>query len=108
MKLSFVDVTKAYFNAVPQRSIYVRAPRELGLPQGTMGKLIRCAYGTRDAGALWEETYAHVLMDAGFIRGNASPCCFWHPQRKYRWCAMVMTSPRLEQQPILIGMKRSS
>ena len=40
--------------------IFVRAPKELGLPPGTVGKLVRCAYGTRDAGALWEEHYANV------------------------------------------------
>ena len=49
------------------------------MPPGTVGKLVRCCYGTRDAGMLWEEAYAKVLVDAGFIRGRASPCCFFHP-----------------------------
>ena len=65
---------KAYFNAKPQRDVFVRVPRELGLPPGTMGKLVRCCYGTRDAGMLWEDTYADVLVQAGVTRGIACPC----------------------------------
>ena len=60
----------------------VRIPNELGLPPGSVGRLVRCCYGTRDAGMLWEESYAQVLTDAGFTRGQASPCCFYHPQRE--------------------------
>ena len=81
LALSFADATKAYFNATPQRDIFVRAPPELGLPPGTVGKLQRCAYGTRDAGALWEEHYASVLTNLGFVRGKASPTCFFHPTK---------------------------
>ena len=43
---------------------------------GTLEKIVRCACGTGDAGALWEETYAAGLLDAGFVKGKASP---WHP-----------------------------
>ena len=35
-------------------------------------------YGTRDAGAIWEETYTKVLLDMGFTQGLASPCTFRH------------------------------
>ena len=31
---------------------------------------------------LWEESYAQVLTDAGFTRGQASPCCFYHPTKE--------------------------
>ena len=61
LKLSFVDVVKAYFNAIPQRKIFVRLPRELGLESGLYGKLIRCMYGTRDAAHLWEIVTARHL-----------------------------------------------
>ena len=44
----------------------------------------RCAYGTRDAGILWEETYRERLTDLGFKRGIASPCVFWHRERNLR------------------------
>ena len=74
-KLMFIDVKKAYFNAIPSRAIFVRVPRELGLPKGTVGRLIRCCYGTRDAGMLWEETYSSILTDACFIRGQSVALC---------------------------------
>ena len=81
LKLSLVDIRKAYVNGVPKRKVYLMLPPELGLPSGTLGFLIRCAYGTRDAGAIWEETYAEALIELGFTRGVASPCCFHHKDR---------------------------
>ena len=56
LQLSFVDVKKAYFYGVPDRSLYVRFPPELGMPKTMVGKLVRCMYGTRDAGAMWESS----------------------------------------------------
>ena len=50
LRLSFVDVRKAYFNGRPTRNIYMQFPRELGLAPNLDGKLVRCAYGCRDAG----------------------------------------------------------
>ena len=43
-----------------------------------VGRLRRCIYGTRDAGAIWEETYTNVLKKLGFTQGVSSPCCFVH------------------------------
>ena len=80
LKLSFVDIRKAYFNGKPKRSLYVRLPPELGLPRNIVGKLERCMYGTRDAGAIWETCYVDCLVGMGFIQGVASPCCFEHPK----------------------------
>ena len=53
LKLSFVDIRKANFNWRPNRNIYIRLPPGLGSPRETLGKLVRCMYGTRDAGAIW-------------------------------------------------------
>ena len=39
LKLSFVDIVKAYFNGRPTRSLYVRLPKELGLGREVVGKL---------------------------------------------------------------------
>ena len=80
LKLSFVDVKKAYFYGIPERSLYVRLPPEMGLGKQVVGKLVRCMYGTRDAGAIWEGCYTSCLVDMGFIQGAASPCCFNHPE----------------------------
>ena len=81
LQLSFVDVRKAYFNGIPKRSVYMAFPKELGLPSNMVGKLVRCAYGTRDAGAIWEDTYRGALEAMGFVSGISSPCCFHHPER---------------------------
>ena len=81
MRLSFIDVKKAYFNGVPRRKVYMKLPPELGLPQNMVGLMVRCVYGTRDAGAIWEETFRSVLESAGFTSGVASPCIFHHKDR---------------------------
>ena len=80
LKLSVVDVEKAYSYGIPERSLYVRLPPEMGLGKQVVGKLVRCMYGTRDAGAIWEGCYTSCLVDMGFIQGAASPCCFNHPE----------------------------
>ena len=81
LQLSFVDVRKAYFNGIPRRPVYMQFPKELGLPNNLVGKLVRCAYGTRDAGAIWEDAYRGALESLGFISGISSPCVFYHPTR---------------------------
>ena len=81
LKISQLNITKAYFCATPPRSLYVKVPKELGLPPNTYGRLKKCCYGTRDAGALWEETYSGVLVDLGFSRGRSCPTLFWHSKR---------------------------
>ena len=53
MRLGFVDAKKAYFNGVPKRNVFMRLPREMGLPAHMVGLQVRCVYGTRDAGAIW-------------------------------------------------------
>ena len=78
LKLCFVDVRKAYFNGKPTRNLYVRLPKEMGLPRDMLGKLHWCLYGTRDAGHIWEIVYGEALVNMGFTQGVASPCCFHH------------------------------
>ena len=79
LKLSFIDVRKAYFYGRPSRNLYIRPPQELGLPKHVVCKRVRCMYGTRDAGAIWEDVYSDTLLAMGFVQGKASPCCFWYP-----------------------------
>lgn len=80
--LSCLDITKACFHAVPTRSFYTRVPTELGVPPNTYGNLKKCCDGTRDAGALWEDTWYSLPLELGFVRGVACPKCFWHPSKK--------------------------
>ena len=79
LQISFVDVKKAYFYGIPERELFVRLPPELGVSKKYVGKLVRCIYGTRDAGAIWQSCYASCLIKLGFFQGGASPCCFTHP-----------------------------
>ena len=81
LRLSFVDIRKAYFNGVPRRDVFMSLPKELGLPPNLVAKQIRCVYGTRDGGLIWEDCYRSALEDMGFKSGIASPCCFPHPAR---------------------------
>jgi hypothetical protein len=82
LQLSFVDVRKAYFNGIPRRPVFMQFPKELGLPNHLVAKLVRCAYGTRDAGAIWEDAYRGALESLGFVSGVSSPCVFYHPSRE--------------------------
>ena len=82
IQMSFIDVAKAHVHARPSRNVYVRVPRELGLAPGTYGRLKKCCYGTRDAGAPWEECYASALVDHGFRRGVVCPTCFVHESKQ--------------------------
>ena len=82
LRISFIDVRKAYFNAIPERAIYMRLPKEMGLPPDTVARQVRCVYGTRDAGKLWEDTYTLVMESLGFKAGESNPCVFWNEERQ--------------------------
>ena len=81
LRISFVDIRKAYFNAIPERAIFMKLPPEMGLGPDVVARQVRCVYGTRDAGRLWEDTYTQVLNDMGFRTGISNPCVFYHPSR---------------------------
>ena len=53
----------------------------MGLGQKYVAKPVRCVYGTRDAGKIWEDCYRDCLEGMGFQSGAASPCVFFHPER---------------------------
>ena len=56
-------------------------PKELSLPKSRLATQMKCEYGTRDAGMIWEGTYRAALEQMGFTAGRASPCCFVHRQQ---------------------------
>ena len=84
-KLMFIDVSKAYFHAPAQRSVYVELPDEAleAHERGghICGRLNFSLYGTRDAAQNWELAYTQFLTGLGFIRGLSSPCIFAHKSR---------------------------
>ena len=56
-------------------------PKELSLPSNLVARHVKCVYGSRDAGALWEDDYRCCLEDMGFKSGAASPCCFFNAEK---------------------------
>ena len=80
------DISRAYFHARTKRDVYVQIADEDELPheQGMCGKLQFSMYGTRDAAQNWFEEYSNQLKSFGFQRGKATPCVFFHEQRKIR------------------------
>ena len=66
---------------MPMPDICVSPPRVLGLQKSVLAKQMKCVYGTRDDGMMWEETYRAALEDIVFTAGRTSPCCFFHKDR---------------------------
>jgi hypothetical protein len=77
IKVEVLDARKAHLHAFAKRTVFVRLPPEVDEP-GWCARLVRCLYGTRDAPKRWEAFLAEQLMDLGFARGRASPCCYFH------------------------------
>ena len=59
----------------------MKVPKEMGLPPNAVAQQVRCVYGTRDAGKLWEDCYTQVLESLGLITGISNPFTFHHPTR---------------------------
>ena len=38
-------------------------------------------YSTLDAAQSWGDHYSQILVEAGFTKGSASPCHFYHAER---------------------------
>jgi len=83
MKLDFIDIRKAYFNAPARRAVYVELPTEISEP-GTCGRLLKSLYGTRDAAQNWEVEYSRFMESIGFARGTSTPCAFYNQERGLR------------------------
>ena len=71
LRLFFIDVKKAYFNARPCRAVYMRRLAELGFLKHDVARQTRCVYGTRDAGMLWEETYRSCCPSENGLHGRS-------------------------------------
>ncbi len=84
-QLSFVDVSRAYFNAKIHEN---GEPTFVDLPPGDPDSASMCAllkrhmYGTRMAADGWQEEYSTLLVGLGFRHGQACPNVFYHPGRK--------------------------
>ena len=80
LRLSFLDVKKAYFNGIPRRDVYMTIPKEMGLSTQFVAKQVRCVYGTRDAGAIWEDTYREAFESVEIpdrVQCDSRKCSRW-------------------------------
>jgi len=84
IQLSFLDISRAYFNAKtdPTRPTYVELPPEHPQHGAMIGLLRRHMYGTLRAADGWQEEYSCALVEMGFVQGLSSPCVFHHPKWK--------------------------
>ena len=75
-----MDVRRAHFYAAAQRKIFIELPAEDPRSQDpeVCGELLQSLYGTRDASSNWEKSYSATMVNGGFVKGQASPCHFWH------------------------------
>jgi len=83
MKIDFIDISRAFFQADAIREVYVELPAE-DAADGMCAKLKKSMYGTRDAAQNWGYAYTQFMCDTGFVRGQSSPCVFWNPERVLR------------------------
>ena len=94
LRLSLIDIKKAYFKGVPAREIYMSLPPELGRPKHLVATQASCVYGTCDAGMIWEQCYRDASENIGFINGVPNPCLFIIRHESLQLLGTVMTSPR--------------
>ena len=65
MKIDFIDISRAYFQADAIREVYVQLPDE-DWEEGMCGKLLKSMYGTRDAAQNWGMAYCDFMQSIGF------------------------------------------
>ena len=78
-----LDVSRAYFYAEATTKLFIEIPEE-DWEDGDGDKVAMLnysLYGTRAAAGNWEREYSSKLVSWGFVKGRASPCHFWHPER---------------------------
>ena len=82
-KIMLADVSRAHFYATAVRDVFIQLPSEdpHSTTPGVCGKLEKTMYGTLDAAEQWANHYAATLTKAGFVRGTASPCHFYHASK---------------------------
>ena len=79
-QISFIDVSRAYFNAKRDPDadpVYVDLPQEdPDKARDMVGLLLVHLYGTRAAADGWHCEYSGLLGELGFVKVGASACIF--------------------------------
>ena len=82
-KIRIIDVSRAYFYAPTTRPVYISLPPD-DAESGMCGRLQYSMCGTRDATQKWERHWQHIMKQAGFKVGEASPCQLYNKEREIR------------------------
>ena len=72
-----VDLRKAYFNAIPERAIYMKLPTELGLSSDLVARQFRCVMA-QETPASYGRIHTPKHWNSGFTTGMANQCVFYH------------------------------
>ena len=83
MKIEFIDIRRAYYQATARRKVYVELP-DGDNEEGICALLRKSLQGTRDAAQCWEHEYVNFMQDLGFAKGVSTPCVFYHTARNLR------------------------
>ena len=83
MKIDFIDISRAYFQAKAVRKVYVNLADE-DSEEGMCSRLNQSMYGTRDAAQNWSMEYTRFMESIGSETGKASPCTFLNRNKELR------------------------
>ena len=75
--IRFGDVSTAFLRAALEEPVLPMPPESLRRP-GFLWRLHRALYGLREAPRLFQQHFAQVLRDCGFVRSLADPQFYWH------------------------------
>ena len=74
-----IDAKKAHLNPKCNEDVYIELPEEAGEESHVCGKLVHWLYGFRKTASAWEDHYAGLFEDVGFVRGDACGVVFYQP-----------------------------
>ena len=70
------DVGNAFPNASVEEEIYMKAPPEMGLPEGKYLRLLKALYGLKQASRQWHQLVRQFLLTLGFAQLRTDSCIF--------------------------------
>jgi hypothetical protein len=71
-RLRQYDHVAAYLNGIMEHIVHMR------LPDGSVRRLIKAIYGTRQGAERWQAAHVEMMKKLGWVRTIADPCVFTH------------------------------
>ena len=70
------DIPNAYVKAPVHEDIFMEQPEGFSTNDGTVLKLLKALYGTKQAGRCWNLEFTEFLLSIGFKQCDFEPCLF--------------------------------